>query len=286
MGRSQRGYGFMNKILCRWVWVLAVGFVGCSDSNEELQIVGPNLPEGPGRVYPILAVSFPSNDGVEVSALFGTAQNGESLPVVILLHDLGGSKADWLNNTNTYVALLERGYAVLAIDMRGHGQTPLPGDRQVLELVDLELSFRDVHAALVWLPSQSKVDVSRIAVVGTGSGGNVAYVSSGIFSEQIKTSVSLSPGLWGASSMEPLVTGAGLESFAPRSMLFMAGDQDQIESGDVILSYADFARNLEAQTAAPKRLRIFSDSADHGFELLDNVAEAQDLFFLWLEENL
>ena len=91
-----------------------------------------------------------------------------------------------MNNTDTFVALLERGYAVLAIDMRGHGQTPLPDDRQVFELVDLELSFFDVHAALVWLPSQSQVDVSRIAVVGTGSGGNVAYVSSGIFPELIK----------------------------------------------------------------------------------------------------
>ena len=68
--------------------------------------------------------------------------------MIILLHDLGGSKSDWLNNTDTFVALLERGYAVLAIDMRGHGQTPLPDDRQVLELVDLELSFFDVHAAL------------------------------------------------------------------------------------------------------------------------------------------
>ena len=275
----------MSKILCRWVWVFAVGIVGCSDSEEELQILGPGLPEGPGRVYPISTVSFPSNDGVEVSALFGTAED-DQLPVVILLHDLGGNKTDWLNSTDTYVALLERGYAVLAIDMRGHGQTPLPDDRQVLELLDLELSYRDVEAALVWLPSQSKVDVSRIAVVGSGSGGNVAYVSSGIFPEQIKTSVSLSPGLWGAASLEPLVIGAGLESFGPRSMLFMVGDQDQIQAGDTILSYADFARNLEALTAEPKELRIFPDSAHHGFVLLDEIAEAQDLFFLWLEKNL
>ena len=225
MGRSQRGYGFMNKILCRWVWVLAVGFVGCSDSNEDLQIVGPDLPEGPGRVYPILAVSFPSNDGVEVSALFGTAQNGESLPVVILLHDLRGSKADWLNNTSTYVALLERGYAVLAIDMRGHGQTPLPDDRQVLELVDLELSFRDVHAALVWLPSQSKVDVSRIAVVGTGSGGNVAYVSSGIFSRTNKNQcVSLARAVGGPLRWSRWSPGPASNPLPPRSMLFMAGE--------------------------------------------------------------
>jgi dienelactone hydrolase len=260
--------------------------VGCSDSEEELQIVGPDLPEGPGRVYPISTVSFPSNDGVEVSALFGTAQGGELLPVVILLHDLGGRKSNWLNDTGTYVALLERGYAVLALDMRGHGDTPLPDNRLVLELIDLELSFLDVHAALIWLQSQDKVDVSRIAVVGSGSGGNVAYVSSGIFPEQIKTSVSLSPGLWGASSLEPLVIGTGLESFGPRSILFIAGDQDQIQAGDVILSYADFARSLEALTAEPKDLRVFPDSAYHGFELLDNVVEAQDLFFLWLEENL
>ena len=242
----------------------------------------------PGRADPIsiFTVSFPSNDGVEVSAIFGTAQDGESLPVVILLHDLGGSKADWLNNTGTYVALLKLGYAVLAIDMRGHGETPLPDDRQVLELIDLELSYRDVQAALVWLPSQSEIDVSRIAVVGSGSGGNVAYVSSGLFPEQIKTSVSLSPGLWGSTSLEPLVIGAGLEPFDPRSILFMVGDQDQIPTEDVILSYADFARNLEAQTAEPKDLRIFPDSADHGFELLNNIAEAHDLFFLWLEEYL
>ena len=276
----------MNKILCRWVWLLAVGVVGCSDSEEELRIVGPELPQGPGRAYPISAVSFSSIDSVEVSALFGTAQADELLPVVILLHDLGGNKSDWLSATDTYVALLERGYAVLAIDMRGHGQTPLPDARQVLELIDLELSFLDVHAALVWLQSQSKVDVSRIAVVGTGSGGNVAYVSSGRMPELIKTGVSLSPGLWGAASLEPLVIGAGLEPFGPRSMLFMAGDQDQIQAGDVILSYAEFARSLEAQTAEPKDVRVFPDSADHGFALLDNVAEAQDLFFLWLEENL
>ena len=276
----------MSKILCRWVWLLAIGVVGCSDSEEELQIVGPDLPQGPGRAYPISAVSFSSIDSVEVSALFGTAQADELQPVVILLHDLGGNKSDWLSATDTYVALLERGYAVLAIDMRGHGQTPLPDDRLVLELIDLEQSFLDVHAALIWLQSQDKVDVSRIAVVGSGSGGNVAYVSSGIFPEQIKTSVSLSPGLWGAASLEPLVIGTGLESFEPRSILFIVGDQDQVQAGDVILSYVDFARSLASQTAEPKDVRVFTDSADHGFALLNNVAEAQDLFFLWLEENL
>ena len=290
-GEIPQALGQLNNL--QYLNLIDNQLTGCIPSAlKDVSVYDLNDPRPafclPGRADPIsiFNVSFPSNDGIEVSGLFGTAQDGESLPVVILLHDLGGSKFDWLNNTGTYVALLERGYSVLAIDMRGHGDTPLPDDRQVLELMDLELSYRDVEAALVWLPSQSEIDVSRIAVVGSGSGGNVAYVSSGFFPEQIKTSVSLSPGLWRDPSFEPLVIGTGLEPFTPRSILFMAGDQDQIDTGDIILSYAEFARNLEAQTAEPKELRIFLDSADHGFELLDNIAEAQDLFFLWLEENL
>ena len=290
-GEIPQALGQLNNL--QYLNLIDNQLTGCIPSAlKDVSVYDLNDPRPafclPGRADPIsiFTVSFPSNDGVEVSGLFGTAQDGESLPVVILLHDLGGSKFDWLNNTGTYVALLERGYSVLAIDMRGHGDTPLPDDRQVLELMDLELSYRDVHAALVWLPSQSEIDVSRIAVVGSGSGGNVAYVCSGLFPEQIKTSVSLSPGLWRDPSFEPLVIGTGLEPFTPRSILFMAGDQDQIEAGGIILSYAKFARNLEAQTAEPKDLRVFPGSADRGFELLDNIAEAQDLFFLWLEEHL
>ncbi len=290
-GEIPQALGQLNNL--QYLNLIDNQLTGCIPSAlKDVSVYDLNDPRPafclPGRADPIsiFTVSFPSNDGVEVSALFGTAQDGESLPVVILLHDLGGSKADWMNNTGTYVALLERGYSVLAIDMRGHGDTPIPDDRQFLEVIDIELSYRDVEAAMAWLPSQSEIDVSRIAVVGSGSGGNVAYVSSGLLPEQIKTSVSLSPGLWHASSFEPVVTGAGLEPFDPRSILFMAADKDQIDTGDVILSYAEFARSLEALTAEPKDLRIFPDSADHGFELLDNIAEAHDLFFLWLEEHL
>ena len=60
----------------------------------------------------------------------------------------------------------------------------------MLQLVDLENSFLDVHAALTWLQSQDGVDANRVAVVGSGSGGNIAYVSLGVFPEQIKTGIS------------------------------------------------------------------------------------------------
>lgn len=278
----------MGELLRKFTLALTllIGVVGCSDDDPGLDITGPEVPPGPGRVYPITEVSFASNDGVQVSALFGALSGSQALPVVILLHDLGGDKGDWLSGTSAYVELLEHDYAVLAIDMRGHGDTPLPEDRQVLQLADLENSFLDVHAALTWLQTQPGVDANRVAVVGSGSGGNVAYVSLGVFPQQIKTGISLSPGLWESSSLEPLVVGNGIDPFGPRSMLFMVGDQDQLQGAETSLSYVDFARNLEALTAEPKDLRVFQNSADHGFELLNNVPEALDLLFLWLESNL
>jgi pimeloyl-ACP methyl ester carboxylesterase len=277
----------MNTVL-RWCVLWAVlALAACSDSNDgAVRISGPEVTKGPGRVYPISEVSFLANDGVRVSALFGIRESIEALPVVILLHDLGGDKQEWLNTTNLFVSLLDSGYAVVAIDLRGHGQTPLPDNREVLLLEDLENSFLDVHATLNWLLSQPGIDANRIAVIGTGSGGNVAYVSSGVFPQQIRTGVSLSPGLWEANSLGPLVIGSGLDPFNPRSMLFLVGGQDELQGPDIVLSYADFARNLEAATAEPKSLLIFQNSAAHGIDLYNSVSEVQNLLFLWLENNL
>ena len=271
--------------LCLVLSVIALA--GCSGSDEDgVRITGPEFSEGPGRVYSINEITFSSNDGVPISALFGASASTERLPTVILLHDLGGNKQEWLTTTDLLIELLERGYAVVAVDMRGHGQTPLPDDRQVLLIEDLENSVLDIFATLNWLLRQPAVDPNRIAVIGDGSGGNVAFVSSGVFTEQIKTSVSLSPGLWESSSLSPLVIGRGISPFAPRSILYLVGAMDQLEGPETVLSYADFARNLEAVTAQPTSLRIFQNSAAHGIDLINEVPEAKDLLFLWLENNL
>lgn len=277
----------MNAV-SRWcvLWTV-LALVACGDSNDgAVRITGPEVNKGPGRVYPISEVSFLANDGVRVSALFGVQESVEAQPVVILLHDLGGDKQEWLSSTNLFVSLLDSGYAVVAIDLRGHGQTPLPDNREVLLLEDLENSFLDVHATLNWLLNQRGIDANRVAVIGTGSGGNVAFVSSGVFPQQIRTGISLSPGLWEATSLGPLVVGNGIDPFTPRSMLFLVGGQDELQGPDIVLSYADFARNLEAATAEPKSLLVFQNSAAHGIDLYNSEPEVQNLLFLWLENNL
>ncbi|MEE2657357.1 MAG: alpha/beta fold hydrolase [Candidatus Latescibacterota bacterium] len=266
-------------------------FAGCgSDNNDEPNIVGPDLPEGPGRVYPVSDVTFKSIDGIAVSGLFGQQVSGSGPhPVVILVHDVGNSLAgdEWVFS-GLFEELLEGGYGVLAIDMRGHGDTPLPKDGRenpVLLLSDLPSLHLDVRAGITWLRLQGNVDNGRIAVVGNGGGGNVAYVAMGAFPDDLRAGVALSPGLWD-QGLQPLIMGSDLDPFAPHSMLYLVGDQDVLSVSDTeSLSYRDFATLLASRTVSPKNVTTFSGVDAHGIDLLQ-ASEAVDLILGWLDTHL
>jgi dienelactone hydrolase len=207
------------------------GAWGCGDGGGN-RIAGPDLPEGPGRVYPIRSVSFPSVDQVQVSALMAQPAGGQGLrPAVVLVHDLFSDKSEWLF---LFERLLQRGYLPLAIDLRGHGDTPFPDDGRAgpfLVVDDVENSYLDVQAALTWLRSQSGVDIARVAVVGNGGGANVAFMSSGAFPRQVKTAVAVSPGVWDRDR-KPIAVGTQVQPFSPQSILFMVGSDDVVVTQD------------------------------------------------------
>jgi 3-oxoadipate enol-lactonase len=66
---------------------------------------------------------------VPTEALVHYTSRGGSGPVVVLLHGLGSSSADW----STQQAVLEPDYRVLALDLPGHGRSPLPRGRLTIE---------------------------------------------------------------------------------------------------------------------------------------------------------
>lgn len=284
------------KITLRWCSVgllLLLGTWGCGDNHDEARIVGPDFKPGPGRAYQLQQVSFPSADGVQVSALFGDPQvdlkAGQRLPVVILVHDLFRSKEDWVFFLDQ---LLQRQYLTLAIDLRGHGQTPLPDDNRDtpdLSLEDLENSYLDVQAALRWVATQPQADPNRIALIGDGVGGNVTFVSMGVFPAQIRAAVALSPGLWNNRTLAPVVVGEGLNPFSPHSILYLVGADDVIpldSTGSELLEFSTFADTLAVKTDDPKTVKIFSNSSDHGLELLQNKPEAVQLLLAWMQNYL
>lgn len=108
-------------------------------------------------------VTIKADDGVEIAGSFFPAKDG-SAPVVLLLHGNGASRgqfathAPWLNAA---------GYSVLAIDLRGHGESG--GDMKSFGLFEA----RDVEGALNWIRSERPY--SAVGVIGVSLGG-AAYL--------------------------------------------------------------------------------------------------------------
>ncbi|MBT3346328.1 MAG: alpha/beta fold hydrolase [Gemmatimonadetes bacterium] len=263
-------------------------FASCGSDDDDPKIVGPDLPKGDGRIYAIDAVSFGTVDGLDVAGVYGRA-GGASQPTVILVHDVGNSQAgqEWLFD-EFFETLLENGYNALTIDLRGHGLTPLPQDGRSVEqllLTDLDNFHLEVRAAITWLRSQPSADASRLAVIGNGGGGNVAFVAMGAFPDDLKAGVAISPGLWDANAT-PLVIGGGLTPFAPHSMLYVVGGTDILPiSDEASFSYATFAEALASLTSEPKSVAVVEGVSAHGLALLASPS-LSDLVLDWLALHL
>ncbi|MEZ4456246.1 MAG: alpha/beta fold hydrolase [Gemmatimonadales bacterium] len=81
-------------------------------------------------------------------------------PAVVLLHGLGSSKADW----GPQVAALSAGYRTIAVDLRGHGDSPHPEGRWTLP------EFASDVADLL-----RRLDAAPAHLVGLSLGGMVAF---------------------------------------------------------------------------------------------------------------
>jgi pimeloyl-ACP methyl ester carboxylesterase len=114
---------------------------------------------GLGR--PKLAVALRS-DGVTLRGWYVPSRNGAA---VIALHGTGGNR----NGVAAHARLLARhGYGVLALDLRGHGESGGRSTSIPWRLDD------DLDAALAWLSRRADVDPGRIGALGVSLGGEVA----------------------------------------------------------------------------------------------------------------
>ncbi len=217
-------------------------------------------------------VSFLTSDGFTIAGTWFTSNRQQGAwPVLILLHQFAGNHNQW---TPFVPDLVERGYLVLAYDLRGHGlSTDRNGSRvprSLFSAEDFDSMPLDVEAAIGWIKTRSEADAQRIGLIGADIGANIAYVSAGTLSG-IKTTVSISP-----DNRQLVLNGEGIADFQPRSVLFLAAFGD----GYAFTSAEDMA----VQTEGPKLVKGYQGTA-HGLFLLNDEAVRSELFN-WLEENL
>lgn len=139
-------------------------------------------------------IVFDSFHEGKVPGLFALPSRGQGpFPVVLLLHGLSGSKAQWLGDEFTHggelsAGLLQSGFAVLALDAQYHGDRAVyndyidPGEmllerRWGVRYANLlNQSVVDYRRAIDYLATRDDVDTSRIGVVGYSMGGHMAFI--------------------------------------------------------------------------------------------------------------
>ncbi len=139
----------------------------------------PIVPQWPFR-YELTIASF---DGAPLAVRYYPSQLGAAAPVVLLVHDLGPGRSSQdfdaavadLEGQGIATHLQELEYAVLAVDLRGHGQSPsrsrgTVGNPLLRWIGDLQASYRfllDRH-------NRRELNLAKFAVVALGDGANLA----------------------------------------------------------------------------------------------------------------
>jgi pimeloyl-ACP methyl ester carboxylesterase len=187
------------------------------------------------------------------------------IPAVLLLHGYGEDRSVW---TDFSKQLLERGWAVMTIDLRGHGQSRMKNGLSIKPSTDWRVNSRefpqDLEPALDWLKSRPRVDGRKIAVIGFDIGADLALIASGRFPE-VRTAVAVNPRL-----DESLSLAGSAHDFQPRSSLIIAPNQAE---GD----------RIKALVRLPVRVVVVPHSGGTSQWLADK--QIDDAIFQWLKET-
>ena len=101
-------------------------------------------------------------------------------PAVIICHSMGSKKE---NHIGYAEYLAEQGFAALAFDWRGHGQSAGNLDDHTLD---------DVSAAIAYLSQRPEVDTKRLAIRGTSMGAYLA-LHAAAQDQRLKAVIAIAP---------------------------------------------------------------------------------------------
>jgi alpha-beta hydrolase superfamily lysophospholipase len=194
-------------------------------------------------------------------------------PLVILLHSLDGNYKDWFNFP---AKLVKQGYAVFALDLRGHGKSTRYSSKRLIswrsfESGDWQMMPGDLEKVLKFFAKSEdykQVDTTRVAIMGAALGANVALKTASLNRQPVKALVLLSPGMnyKGFSAIESIL-------YYTNPVFIAAGHEDPTvhESAEQIFKWSQ----------GPKSLRIYKD-VGQGIDMLRNEQSLQQDILKWL----
>jgi pimeloyl-ACP methyl ester carboxylesterase len=249
------------------VWIVffsIITIIGLFSNGNNSKITFAQLQAKNGGEIAGQKVSFLTDDGVLIVGTYYTPASPSSHQTtttlaVILLHMLGHNRNDW----NTFASTLSNssnGYAVLSIDLRGHGESINQNGStisfQSFTPADFNKMVLDVKAAKHFLVTQKNIGPNNIAIVGASIGANVAlkYAAS---DPSIRAIVLLSPGL----NYMGVTTSDSIRKYS-NPIYIAAGGKDLIAGSD--------PQTLCGMINCGNHLKVYQDSNSHGTDMLSD----------------
>ncbi len=198
-------------------------------------------------------VSLTSTDGVSLHAQhWGSGSTG-----VVLVHGARGSASDW---GTLGEKLAGESVQVLALDLRGHGQsTGLELDQTAYQAMTA-----DVSGAVDWLRAHG---AGQVVVIGAGLGANLALASAANDAD-VDSIVMLSPGF----NIEGVTVGA-IDQYGARPLLVVSAAED---------AYATRTSGvLQDRATGDKHWKMVPGNAA-GTRMVARDADLEGLLFAWV----
>ncbi|MGH8103928.1 MAG: alpha/beta hydrolase family protein [bacterium] len=170
----------------RWAGFFAIILFLCAGEAPIPAGGGDSTPTAP-PVSKYRARNFTgvTSEGYEIHATVYTAPTSSeksSLPVVLLVQQAAGMRTDWFENATLGQLLVDKGFAVVTLDLRGMGESTTKAGKPVsangLPVADYKTVPQDLQAVLKSLETEKGLDTKKVFVVGAAYGANVAMAYS------------------------------------------------------------------------------------------------------------
>ena len=207
-----------------------------------------------------LPLMISTSDGLVLQATFYSSPV-QPAPVVLMLHQVGGSRADW---DPLAQRLQAAGYAVLALDLRGYGDTG--GE------ANWSLAQGDVAAAVSLIQEMGDVDASHIVIVGASIGANLA-LNACADTSGCAAAVLLSPGL----DYHGITTSEAMVRLGVRPTLIVASEGDNNNPADSL--------TLDSMAQGDHQLVVLA-RAGHGTAMLNADPALLDQIVQWISARV
>jgi alpha-beta hydrolase superfamily lysophospholipase len=212
-------------------------------------IVAPSPVAGPVRGTVPDRIEITTEDKQKlVGSYWAPKDQRGAAPAAVLVHNAGGTRNDLVEIAER---LQKQGFAVLAIDLRGHGESrgELPAWEELTEDAKSRtwtFALRDVKAAIGWISKRDGVHASNVSLLGDRA-GSALVTRYATRDENIRSIVLLDPQIeqYGFNVSKDIAQLAGLPTYIAvskesQSKAQTIADDGEKAAGDKFVEVAVF----------------------------------------------